>query len=375
MNIVSTSRYTTSISFKKHLNNKNEDFSSDNEIKNTPSDKHPLNSKIVSACLSALLLATQGCQLIPPNNNSIYNPNTDTPTLVMQNIVSANDIKPEKQDILKFNNLSDKDYSSKRDDFIIQLENDGVLNDKSKELKPFDDGASIGIGYGLDLLHNRLDDIKTHLKSADITFSESDQTLIRELGPMARKQDADGSATRKKLVKKLHLYLASEKNARKVLDSELDLNSETRINKYINTKIAKSNERIAFLSILYNSDPSIITENLNKALSEGNRFRAWYEIRYHSNTKIDAVKDGIASRRYQESDMFGLFNDGDATKSEAKTFLDFLNSKDPYDNNYKVIETIREHEKTYNTKNSSTESIDDTVKKLINEYKFTDYNF
>jgi len=88
-----------------------------------------------------------------------------------------------------------------------------------------------------------------------------------------------------------------------------------------------SPEYEALMSLFYNSTPTytkppnvqIVSDNLIgskllHALATGNRAAAWYEIRYNTNKNAlgatppsDAT--GIANRRYQESDMFGLYDD------------------------------------------------------------------
>ncbi|MGH8654678.1 MAG: hypothetical protein ACREYE_22055 [Gammaproteobacteria bacterium] len=56
--------------------------------------------------------------------------------------------------------------------------------------------------------------------------------------------------------------------------------------------------------------------NMVRALQEGNRAEAWYEIRYGSNGD---QAPGIAKRRFAESEIFGLYEDAnDVEAEEAK---------------------------------------------------------
>jgi hypothetical protein len=76
-----------------------------------------------------------------------------------------------------------------------------------------------------------------------------------------------------------------------------------------------SEERAVLLSLSYNGllakSPS-----LKAAVESGNRAEAWYEIRYQSNGD---VLNGIAKRRYFESEKFGLYKDSNnITEKEAK---------------------------------------------------------
>jgi Ca2+-binding RTX toxin-like protein len=94
------------------------------------------------------------------------------------------------------------------------------------------------------------------------------------------------------------------------------------------TVVPKSFERIALLSLVYNNiigkkynnktmqwEPK--SPSLQKALLQGsNRAEVWYEIRYDTN-KHD--ENGVAKRRFFESELFGLYNDpANVTFDEAK---------------------------------------------------------
>ena len=86
-----------------------------------------------------------------------------------------------------------------------------------------------------------------------------------------------------------------------------------------------SRERAVFFSLAYNSRdanndgiPDLLGDNLGKAIKNGNRAEAWFEIRYGSNL---GDVPGIAKRRYYESDLFGLYNSGSVDEGEAKTIM------------------------------------------------------
>ncbi len=79
------------------------------------------------------------------------------------------------------------------------------------------------------------------------------------------------------------------------------------------------NERIALFSLAYNN-PKLLGPGLGTAIEEGNRAEAWFQIRYGSNGGSSA-SDGIAKRRYYESELFGVFaNNNTPTVKEAKDF-------------------------------------------------------
>ncbi|MFB6259422.1 MAG: hypothetical protein ABEK42_01695, partial [Thiohalorhabdaceae bacterium] len=89
----------------------------------------------------------------------------------------------------------------------------------------------------------------------------------------------------------------------------------------------------ALLSLAYNS-PSLIGSGLSNALADGNRAEAWYEIRYNSNAgALSAdppnIAEGIATRRYAESALFGLTDGDSPTKAEAlETYRTFTQHRD-----------------------------------------------
>ena len=91
-----------------------------------------------------------------------------------------------------------------------------------------------------------------------------------------------------------------------------------------------SYERLTLLSLKYNSgvgNGNLVGPNLINALETGDRFRAWFEIRYNSN-KDNVV--GHQKRRYYESEMFGLFNDrNNPSEDEINNIIDTLGKRIP----------------------------------------------
>jgi len=90
-------------------------------------------------------------------------------------------------------------------------------------------------------------------------------------------------------------------------------------------QIPDSTERAALLSLTYNGLIGFSYNNgtykplspaLRNAILTGDRAEAWYQIRYESNG--GASPPGIAKRRYEESQIFGLFsNPSDPSRSDA----------------------------------------------------------
>jgi len=83
-----------------------------------------------------------------------------------------------------------------------------------------------------------------------------------------------------------------------------------------------SKEYVAVMSMFYNGEGTVRSTKrlLANAIKNGNRAEAWYEIRYGTNadgwnainndlSPYSGVGAGIAKRRYEESQLFGLYGD------------------------------------------------------------------
>ncbi|GMQ82928.1 MAG: hypothetical protein BMS9Abin05_2396 [Rhodothermia bacterium] len=93
-------------------------------------------------------------------------------------------------------------------------------------------------------------------------------------------------------------------------------------------------ERIALVSLAYNSKvygkdrsdtawndeglPTTLGPKLTRALLADDRAEAWFEIRYNTNPPGTSDRPGIANRRYKESDLFNLYEQGDLTLEGAQ---------------------------------------------------------
>jgi len=70
--------------------------------------------------------------------------------------------------------------------------------------------------------------------------------------------------------------------------------------------VPASNERLALLSLKYSG---ILGKDTRKAINSGDHAEAWFEIRYNSNNG-GSKNGGLAKRRYFESELFGLYDNG-----------------------------------------------------------------
>jgi Ca2+-binding RTX toxin-like protein/GH24 family phage-related lysozyme (muramidase) len=102
---------------------------------------------------------------------------------------------------------------------------------------------------------------------------------------------------------------------------------ETAVDNWL-AGIPQSNEREALVSLAYNglvgvnANGTFKSASLRQAIINDDRAEAWYEIRYRSNG--DQLS-GIATRRYDEAQLFGLYNgpiiNPQPTEAEAKAIF------------------------------------------------------
>jgi len=108
--------------------------------------------------------------------------------------------------------------------------------------------------------------------------------------------------TKKCLLKMPKSFKLNDKQIAKMLDKKIDEAENLVKNRGIN--LGFSRERLILVDLVFNS-PELLGKNLSKAVKNGDRLRAWYEIRYKSNGDQSV---GIAKRRYEESEMFNCFS-------------------------------------------------------------------
>lgn len=112
-----------------------------------------------------------------------------------------------------------------------------------------------------------------------------------------------------------------------VLWNEVYSNELFRVAPFLNiSAFHNSREMIALGSLAWNGNPAeLIGKNLRAALINGDRATAWFEIRYGTNKNSQL---GVAKRRFEESEIFGLYNKSNAvTLEEAKNIYSVISKK------------------------------------------------
>src|SRR2546427_755361 len=235
------------------------------------------------------------------------------------------------------------------------------------QLKPkWDRKDSLDIGYGFDLLTHSNADIARLLAAAGLSYQDvgwgspdvktTDLNLL-DIYRGARSSGLLGKANKQfwdNRADKLSLQLPSELAARALLNAEAD-EKETLLTQSLATRgliLGESNERLALLSMVFNGGLGIFGSSLSQskllnALETGNRAEAWFEIRYNTNAESkrtdaasQAVTEGIADRRINESNLVGLYNEQgpgipeDEAKDVLRMYTIHRNDIQTYENQF-----------------------------------------
>jgi Ca2+-binding RTX toxin-like protein len=245
-----------------------------------------------------------------------------------------------------------------------------IKKSEGLKLKPYYDkmANSVAIGYGCDLLKgDNVATIKSDLSSIGITLSSNDEQLLNDYRA--------GTKTLQDVLDKLTLALPSEPKA-----SDLLALSVNRFQGQIDTALGyimdESREKAVLVSMAFNgglgllqgatSDKSIIN-----AAQQDDRIRAWYLIRYRRNGGGTASQ-GIANRRYRESDMFGLWSSGGPNSTELEKLETFFKKMDFYDSNISTLQIMRNREAEFTPKTTEANN-SALIDEIINSPDFKAY--
>jgi hypothetical protein len=206
-------------------------------------------------------------------------------------------------------------YKAERDLSLKISENDSLRQGNPSGLMPHRDGkASVAIGYGYDLLDlgKTVQQIKNDLNAVGVTLTQHDEAWLTDY------RNGSPTVTKAFLVQQAQLNaftttLGSEPVTAALLTDVLD----DRYEPILTARLAQfgivlpdSRERAALVSLAYANPSTLLGDKLMSAIASGNRAEAWYEIRYHSNGEGLATVGGTATRRFYESELFGLYGEG-----------------------------------------------------------------
>lgn len=242
------------------------------------------------------------------------------------------------------------DYRELNSIAYAQISFEFIKNSETVKYNLYDDGtgvASIGIGYNL-----RDDNVRDAVLDA-LTGNNVPSGLDGEIETIIDQQWSDDliTGTEVSINNKMASYsnqnsnvpntfvFTSEQQIQNVFDTIIGEYEDSIDTKFQSTYLPNSYERTAILSLTYNS-PSLIGPKLISAIENDNRAEAWYEIRYNSNSnsQLEAIQNGIAKRRYYESEMFGLYKDiHHVTDKEARDVFRTIERHGAFDSENKIV--------------------------------------
>jgi Ca2+-binding RTX toxin-like protein/GH24 family phage-related lysozyme (muramidase) len=172
------------------------------------------------------------------------------------------------------------------------------------------------------------------------------QTLDRIMGSRARDPLFAGISR----ITNLMTFIMTDPQMQAVFSTAAQ-DAESKVDAWL-AGIPPSNERVALVSLAYNnligidSSGQFKSPALRQAIINNDRAEAWYQIRYESNGGQSRIKSGpgIATRRYVESDLLGLYNGAGQpqTEGEAINILRVLrahqNTIDKYEAQFSVAD-------------------------------------
>ena len=222
-------------------------------------------------------------------------------------------------------------YLTERGNLLKQWENDPLFrHSQSNTVTPQDRSVIqdirgfLAIGYGLDLLHNSPQAIANYFIAANIQLlghtgvglSAADIQLIINY-------QADPLNNAQALLNGFPA-LPSEAAATALLNVRVGV-AENQLDQILGSHMQESRERAVLTSFAYNNAGALLGPKLVAAIQGDQRAEAWYEIRYGSNGG-QSHSQGIANRRYAESDLFGLYkgpdqNNATPGQDEAKSII------------------------------------------------------
>ncbi|WEJ70117.1 hypothetical protein [Pseudomonas sp. PSE14] len=182
--------------------------------------------------------------------------------------------------------------------------------------KDLGDGE-ITIGYGYTFARNNNLSLWTQ---ADIQLTTEQTSTLKTI------DSAPDKNTKNLLASEFQVTITKEQATRL-----LEFTYQEYDTKLDTLGIPESNERAALLSILYNLGKNSLSNmpSLVNAINGGNRVEAWFQIRYNTNGgSNEQFKEGIAKRRFLESELFGLYDSSPALTQAENIYTKLTINRD-----------------------------------------------
>ncbi|MBF4805901.1 MAG: hypothetical protein HXM47_04815 [Pseudoleptotrichia goodfellowii] len=231
-----------------------------------------------------------------------------------------------------FNELEEEAYKKKLESVIEETE--GFYNHWYADHLGY---ATIGFGTAIEYTNNGKmsnEKVKEMFKNVGKVIDDRTIEMARNLGKGIHDKSGNFTITKEQGVDLMYLEINTKRESIK-----------KRLLK-VYSELKQTSEEIALLSISYNTGS--LGSSLSNAVNNKERVKAWFEIRYRYNGGKSRGQ-GLANRRYIESDTFQLFDnvyfdakdplinkDGKINKEkqekitteEREEIMNFLNSKD-----------------------------------------------
>ena len=221
---------------------------------------------------------------------------------------------------MNYATLTQEQYEQRRFEIILNVEETGQIR-----LDPYIDSrgyVTIGVGFNLHTATVR----DTVLTTLGVSNTDTDRGYYQQIVDILSIQYRPGNQNDLNRVRQRLNVVMSQRtpgstfafaNTQQVQDvfNQLAPDYETEVSNRLPGVPPDTQERLALFSLAYNNAAALLPmdSKLSKALANGKRAEAWYEIRYESNKNSlsatpPADADGIAKRRYYEAQVFGLYN-------------------------------------------------------------------
>ena len=177
---------------------------------------------------------------------------------------------------------------------------------------------TLGLGYAI-LVNTPgwppRDSLDGDLASIGVTLTAADRSRLTDVGEALSGNDpaqakglvAPWTAGEDSAAKNSFSFLISRDQAKalfQLVRPDYEAVIRQKLGPELTEQLANSKEMVALFSLAYNS-PALIGPGISAALRNGDREKAWYEIRFGSNRKRHR---GLQNRRDHEAEMFGLTN-------------------------------------------------------------------
>lgn len=221
------------------------------------------------------------------------------------------------------------------DDFLFETiaESEGFVSRVYSDHRGI---PTLGLGYALLVDATGWPEragLEGDLTAVGISLTEGDRALLAAVGELLSRGDVSAAKQRvppwspgeDSAARNVFSFLLSRAQGKTLFEHirpDYEAVLEGRLGRPLLQDLAGSQELVVLFSLAYNS-PALIGPGLSAALRNGEREKAWYEIRFGSNKDRHR---GLQNRRDREAELFGALN-AEPTAEERAAFLTMLTER------------------------------------------------